>query len=697
MEEVICKAKREGLTIKIRHAKVVLCGASKAGKTSFSRLLRSLPFEKNYRSTGAGDSKQILLSSKVNIKGTDWKDLNMQEEMNELMKILLSRINLKSMHEISERQHASTPSKSYHNKQGVGKTTASSNEPVHVVSVEKRMATNIVALSDANLAFHNVPEVLDMLTLIDTGGQPEFINLIPAISASADFNFIVLNLSNGVECLDQAVVTQHSSEGYTKYEMNYTNCDLIKGLLSSIKDCTIRKCYSPGDVMIQEDQHPDPAVCFIGTCSDKIKSQIEHVIETVNKRILSDVGVDDTFFHTWSNNKKKIVFPVDNTTSGNVHSEDSNAHIIRCEFIKNILQKKALFEIPFTWFILELQLRNLQIDEKKACVSLEDVKKTSDQLMPDGKKMEMREIKEVLKFYHQLGVLLYFDSVDGMNKFVITDPQWLFCNLTEIVTCKFDDSKLLDKHLLDELYHKGILHEKLLNALELDTKDIALRSFLNLLEDLKIIVRYDQNSFYMPSILPLCHKIDEVLNKEDLYGKQVFYTDPSNCIIVEKLLITFKGNTIPRGLFNFLAIQMLQNNRPTFQLYGKSSDSQCYRYSNLTSFVINEDITHLLSIIDKTSYLEIHVTVKDDKTEKVYYDTQVAISKALKDVCKKIGWQFNDFCYGFLCPCYHSKNHKHLTLLSEIEKLTVNIAKCDYQQPTKLKDCHLVWFKVISY
>jgi len=65
MEEIILQTKRNGLTIKIRHAKVVFCGASKAGKTSFSRLLRNIPFEQNYNSTGIGDSKQVLISSNI--------------------------------------------------------------------------------------------------------------------------------------------------------------------------------------------------------------------------------------------------------------------------------------------------------------------------------------------------------------------------------------------------------------------------------------------------------------------------------------------------------------------------------------------------------------------------------------------------------------------------------------------------------
>ena len=54
--------------------------------------------------------------------------------------------------------------------------------------------------------------------------------------------------------------------------------------------------------------------------------------------------------------------------------------------------------------------------------------------------MKIDEIKEIMKFYHSYGVLLYFDKVDGMNKFVITNPQRLFINLSKIIMCKFEDN-----------------------------------------------------------------------------------------------------------------------------------------------------------------------------------------------------------------------------------------------------------------
>ena len=68
LRQKLKQAKDEGLTINVRHAKILFCGASCAGKTSFSRLLRNAKHEIVYKSTDTGDAQQVLISAKVNVE-----------------------------------------------------------------------------------------------------------------------------------------------------------------------------------------------------------------------------------------------------------------------------------------------------------------------------------------------------------------------------------------------------------------------------------------------------------------------------------------------------------------------------------------------------------------------------------------------------------------------------------------------------
>ena len=68
-------------------------------------------------------------------------------------------------------------------------------------------------------------------------------------------------------------------------------------------------------------------------------------------------------------------------------------------------------------------------------------------------------------------LLLYFNEVDGMNNYAITDhdPQWLFINLTKIVMCEFEANHDVTYavHHIEQL-RNGIVHLELLGRFEIE-------------------------------------------------------------------------------------------------------------------------------------------------------------------------------------------------------------------------------------
>ena len=80
--------------------------------------------------------------------------------------------------------------------------------------------------------------------------------------------------------------------------------------------------------------------------------------------------------------------------------------------------------------------------------------------------------------------------------------------------------------------------------------------------------------YFMPTILPPCDK--NINFPEEEYGKPAAFTCNKECIChaVEPLLIEFTFGTIPRGLFGFLIVQLLQDNSD-LELYGKNDHTLC--------------------------------------------------------------------------------------------------------------------------
>ena len=524
LRQMVQQAKNEGLTINVRHAKVLFCGASRAGKTSFYRLLRNKS-HKDLDSTPVGHAKQILVSGKVNVVGTNWVDLDSKLETEQLTKRLILKLrksNSTDENNLAVNNNANTEYSAIkdNNKKGndsmqlkkqfVGSpisndansnphniSTATSKpaiitpksnkqgetvtEPMYgkVSNLELKGNTSknlspvsatdrLQILTEDQMAFYNesvntpisvleesIPETWDLFTLLDTGGQPEFINMLPAINASTDITFIVMDISEGRECLNTKIKVIYKQENYKYGEqiLKYSNRDLLKCLLSSAKVASMKKHnFHPELINKVPEGKQQKVVYIIGTFADKLKSKsrqkynevVCEIDEEIKKlvEVIEEEGV--IVFHC--NEVGNYLNPIDNTIPRDFQKnimKDSAMQAIQSETIdtilrirehsNEILQKTVQYKIPITWFILELQLRK----SDKICIPFSEVKTICDEIMPSHRKLKDNQIKEVLKFYHLYGMLLYFDEVDGMNNFVITDPQWLFTNLTKIVMCKF--------------------------------------------------------------------------------------------------------------------------------------------------------------------------------------------------------------------------------------------------------------------
>ena len=735
------QAKNEGLTINVRHAKVVFCGAAKAGKTSFSRFLRNEKHVADYKSTETGDSKQVLISDKVNVVGTSWISLDSKLETQQITNRLIAKLQKQKHDKSPIHSESSTPGRkdpgndeqphyktgtevnnnnleSKENVQEIQSLDLTSNSQTESPDYSEQTNKQIFAQEQMMMCIdivkapaselESIPETWDLFTLLDTGGQPEFINMLPAINSSTAITFVVMNISDGKDCLKNTVVGQYVHEGYnySKCTLKYTNMHLLKCLLSSVKVAAMKgDCFNPEIVkQVTKDKHPKPVVYIIGTCVDLLKKkfgetyneEVDRINEEVKKliNVIKDKGVLKFQCKLYNENCVHVI-PVDNTIS---REKDIKCEI--SETIENIrkhcntiLRSKPQYEIPIAWFILELELRN----NDKVCISLTKVKDICDRIMPPHRQIKLEEIREILKFYHSFGMLLYFSEVDGMNNYVITDPQWLFLNLSKIIMCKFvnNANDIYDADVIEEM-DKGICSLELLKRLDLNLQGIELESFVNLLIHLKVIAPVmAENVYLMPTILPPCN--DRYIFTERECGEPAAYTFDGQCICqeVKPLLIEFTSGTIPRGLFGFLVVQLLQDNPNTYELYGKNDHNILRRCSDLLCFYVKP--CSYVSLRDKIFYLELQVRVIG-KESSYHYKAQTIITDSLKKVCNEFSWQFNDCHYGFLC-CEHREDLQddHLTLLPTNPPYRDKIPKhatCCKQKPTNLSNVHTIWFEV---
>ena len=658
---ILLKAK-SNLKIKVRHAKILFCGAPQAGKTNFINFLKNVKLD-DYKS-----SELSLTSERVIIKENKWIDLHNRLEIKELVKHLF-------------RQGKGD----FESDLSLQKTDMLSE----MVDVEQMMIASFANVTEGELS-----ETWNILTLLDIDCQPELINMLSAINDSAAITFVVLNVSEGIKCLDLPV-DMPNKRNYRKYKTNHSNAYLLKCLLSLIKESSKRKACFPKIMQLNADQPSKPIVCFLGTFCDLLKQSLQNNKElfddemiALSNKICNDlirIINSDNSLHIW-NYEGEMLIPFDKTLSEENQHEHVVAKKLRSKIFGDVLQVKQPYEIPFTWFILELQLRS----EKKVCLSLNEINAIADKIMPDDQKIE---IKEFLRFYHLLGVLLYFE-VDCLEDFVITDPQWLYNNLKKLVTCEFAEKTILDEKL-DDFRYKGIFHESLLKAFDLDTQGIRRKYFLDLLVYLKVCVPHitNTNAYYMPTALPTfkCSSEQSTLH-ENTFGKQIFYISNGKCCVVEPLHIQFNIHTVPRGMFCWLVVQLQKENLKWILYPNEPGTENFKQYDNLVTFRMNSGF-HYLTLFDKVYCIEIQVRTKHFEPSDAFFEAQDAVTTAIKSLCGEFDKQITDLRYGFLCSCSNLAT-EHLTLLPQIIRIP-DTADCRYQM-LKLTPSHKVWFSSLE-
>ena len=774
---MVQKAKNEDTTINVRHAKILFCGASRAGKTCFSRLLRNKSY-KDSESTEAGHTKQVLIAGKVNLVGSDWVNLDSDSETQALAEKLQLILQYKNdtkenkspvdntekvkpaVNDVSNTDskidNKVTTNNVQLNNQFIKGPTYSDNasdpilkvnedvskdqnplpktdkqQPIISESTNKLQNNSVQSRNRTEEAIINyfwelkesMPKTWDLFTLLDTGGQPEFINMLPAINSSTAITFIILNLSDGKDGLESLIEAKFERKGFDndkyKHTLGYSYKDLLKCILSSVKVTALKEDDFHPEIITRATggKHPKPVICIIGTHADvlKVKSregydkEVEDIDEEI-KRLVQLIEQDEEIEFI-CNVDRRYVNPIDNSTPrvhrDEIYHVDPDIQTIQCgtsdivsnirECSNEILRQKAQYEIPISWFILELELRK----NDKKCIPLSEVKEICDNIMPLHRKMEPEQFKEVLKFYHQYGMLLYFDEVVGMKDFVITNPQWLFTNLTKIVMCKYEHNatSLYGANSIKRM-DNGICDMELLGKLteKLDLQEIELDSFLELLVHLKVIAPMD-NGYFLPNFLPVCADTEAIFTERD-YGTATVSLDGQTSIKVEPLLIQFTFGTIPRGLFGFLLVEILQHNSPNSsesEIHNRcgQNDMKNILFSRANMIIFHAEPCFYISLIDKISYLELQVRATKDEPS-YHCKAQRRITKALENVCDRFNWSFNNCRYGFKCQYknIHCSKSSHLALLDPNKPFASGFAKCEHTYSTTLSEAHYVWFKV---
>ena len=441
--------------------------------------------------------------------------------------------------------------------------------------------------------------------LTDTGGQPEFHDLLPLLLQGPAFYLIFFNLA---ESLDDPYTIECSSATGMKnvppYQSGHTIADTLSVIYNSFTYFSAQK--------------ETPQILVIGTHRNKVSPED---IEAINKKLLHILQIQrgspqykilinatricDTFF-----------VAIDNTN-------ENGQEIIELRKLLAEAVKKACkpVPVPITWLVFHLILRKKH--EKAKVCTLESAIE-----LAQGCGIKECDVKGVLTYiYRKLGTILYFENASGLSQLVICNPDVIYQSISNLIFAFYREFSL------DEIRCDGLIPEddfrdliSLENGVSLDVEH-----FIKFLEYFRIISFVKSScSFFMPCLLRSISVSNETDNSN---------IDPFPLIVC----FPFKKREgqrqeyrmIPVGLATALVVT-LHSLPPTGQSVQQPWEyAQMPQFKNYYEFVVYEQFK--VTLVIKGKYLELNLHVKEADIELVRklnlrFQLRKDLLKALEEV-----------------------------------------------------------------
>ena len=503
--------------------------------------------------------------------------------------------------------------------------------------------------------------------IIDSGGQPQFIDLIPSwvrnISGAAVFVKLDEKLSS------QPQIAYYSEKGELQgspYASSLTHMQTIQNCLQVIQS---RRTVS-GDVEC-------PGLFFIGTHRDR-----EHLCMesrgSKNKQLLDTLLPHETLEPHLSyyqvSKPEQLIYPV------NAKKPKPEDYKVVEEFREHVMKKckKVRMKIPLRWFILEQQIQQLAKERGSAVLSLEDCQKVAGDL-----EMDKPRLLAAINYFVRLNLFQYLPDV--LPKVVFTTSQVLLDKMSEVIELyhrlhgKFSKLAKLkhsgkDKVLVDFRDH-GIVSVEFLKQFPKHYVDGLFTSsdFLLVLINKLVFARGDGGIYFMP-----CATLDLPLEKVSEHR----LTDSSSP--VTPVLFYYPGGLFPGSIFNGL-VAFLQN-RSSWKVATKDGRPICL-HKNCVKLK-NTEHTVIVTLIYSFKYMEVHAQIPKDLCSEVVE----VIVDGLAEAAGVQSYENLEPNLGFLCSCKSGSNLSHLATFNPKNLCRLSCSMND-EYIDELSPSQLVWLQ----
>ena len=466
---------------------------------------------------------------------------------------------------------------------------------------------------------------------VDSGGQPQFLDVLPLLYRSPSHCIVVIRLSEG---LDAKPKVRFYDKGEDVYE-------LPDHLVLTNREMIVRSCQIARSIAQATKGKFTPRVFVIGTHKDKLGlfSCSKH-LKNINEEVVPIYESYNDVLISKSRSSNEFIFPVNAMAKGQERKKftaEIQQHI-------ELATEKAgspVF-VPMKWLIF-----HLEIDKGDGVVRMPKCCKVGKNLGMDRNKVHL-----ALEFLNQAALVLYYPA--DVPDLVLTKMDPFTNRLSQLIKASFIPPDVGLEKESTELRQKGVFKEQFLKMAFKNIEDDLLSDdeFLKLLESLKVAVHIRGDEYFLPSALSL-----------DCPPEESFFVNgptPLALLWVEELIL-------PHGFFLTVAVELLTR---------KSSCADGYKFELRTDIAqwreeiqvseANREIPGVVKLTDRKKWIQVSYSSDRSFCPLVYRHVDGATQRAVKRF-QHMGMQPPKV--GYICPlciekdhyCYLSRNRRFVT------------------------------------
>ena len=364
--------------------------------------------------------------------------------------------------------------------------------------------------------------------LTDSGGQPEFQELLPALVVGPCIFIVVLRLDKD---LKEKYQVDYVRPGNQKHMPNYSaSLTMQEDLMRSLASIASTKC--------KNEEKVKSRVMLVATFIDQVPPEVCKARLAAIEALIEETDSYKQGMIVCTLDKSNV-FTINNASA--VEAE-KDATKIRAAF--EMIAKDFKLPTPWSWLIFSILVQHNEYGNDASVICYG----TCFKLAQDCGIEKEKDFEAALQFLHrQTGILHYYKEPSELSQIVVRDPQYLFSRVNHLVEKTFKTQNAVCRKPIED-FEKGLFKREDYDELTKtsSSSELTPSMLLKLLEHINAVVPLDRDgeSYFMPCAVTHLEPTD------------IGFPQPA---AIPPLLITFKSGYCPKGLFGSLIACIARN------------------------------------------------------------------------------------------------------------------------------------------